>query len=91
MFVYSLPLTVINIRQYCKNSLLSSCYIPVIYVLSNIPHFFGINLIAYVGINSGFIMLTLELEIFSTDMVSREQVFCGKREDLKNKVCEINC
>ncbi len=52
LFVYSLHLTGINIRQYCKNSLLSSCYIPVIYLLSNIPIFFVINLISNVGINS---------------------------------------
>ncbi len=65
----------INIRQYCKNCLLSSFYILVIYLLSNIPNFSVINFISYVGINSVFIMLTSELEIFSTknDMVSREQ------------------
>ncbi len=63
LFVYSLPLTDINIRQYCKNSLLSSCYIPVMYLLSNII-FSVINLLSYVGINSVFIMLTLELKIF---------------------------
>ncbi len=55
LFVYSLPLTGFNIRQYCKNSLLSSCNIPVIYLLSNIPNFSVINLISYVGINSVFI------------------------------------
>ncbi len=32
LFVYSLPLNGINIRQYCNNSLLTSCYIPVIYL-----------------------------------------------------------
>ncbi len=79
LFVYSLPLTGINIRQSCKNSLLSSSYIPVIYVLSNIPNFSVINLISYVGINSVFIMLTLELEIFSTDMVSREKTVLWKK------------
>ncbi len=64
LFVYSLPLTDINIRQYCKNSLMSSCYIPVfMYLLSNII-FSVINLLSYVGINSVFIMLTLELKIF---------------------------
>ncbi len=49
--------------------------IPVIYLLSNISIFSVINLISYVGINSVFIMLTLELKIFvtETDMVSREQ------------------
>ncbi len=75
LFLYSLPLTGINIRQYCKNCLLSSCYIPVIYVLSSIPIFSVIHLISYVGITSVFIMLTLELEIFSTetDLVSRAQ------------------
>ncbi len=69
----------INIRQYWKNSLLSSCYIPAIHVLSNIPNFSVINLISYVGINSVIIMLTLELEIFSTDMVSREQSVLWKK------------
>ncbi len=54
-FFLSLPLTGINIIQYCKNSLLSSSYIPVIYLLSNIHHFSVINLISYVGINSVFI------------------------------------
>ncbi len=73
VFCYSLLLTDINIRQYCKNSLLSSCYIPVIYLLSNNPHFSAINVISYVGINSVFIIISLELKIFSTEMVSREQ------------------
>ncbi len=71
----------INIRQYCKNCLLSSFYILVIYLLSNIPNFSVINFISYVGINSVFIMLTSELEIFSTknDMVSREQSVLWKK------------
>ncbi len=67
----------LNIRQYFKNSLLSSLYIPVIYLLSNIPNFSVIFLsliLFHMCINSVFIMLTFELEIFSTetDMVSRE-------------------
>ncbi len=60
---------------YCQD------VIPVIYLLYNIPNFFVINLNSYVGINSVFIMLTLELKIISTetDMVSREQRFCVKK------------
>ncbi len=50
-----------NRRQYCKNSLLSSCYITVIYLLFNIANFSVINLISYVSINSVFVMLTREL------------------------------
>ncbi len=55
------------------------------------PNFSVINLISYVGINSVFIIITLELKIISTktDMVSREQRFCEKRGRLK--VCKINC
>ncbi len=81
-FFYSLPLTGINIRQYCKNSLLPSCYIQVIYLLSNILNSSVIQLILYVGINSAFMILTLELEIFSTDMVSREQSVLRKKRKL---------
>ncbi len=44
-----------------------------------------INLISCVGINSVFIMLTLELEIFSSDMVSREKCFVEKGKTLKIK------
>ncbi len=48
----------------------------LLYIYYPTFHIFSvINLISYVGINSVFIMLTLELKIFvtETDMVSREQ------------------
>ncbi len=92
--MYSLPLTGINIKHYCKNCLLSSCYILVIYLLSNITNFSVINLISYVGINSVFIIAnswTWNIFYQKLKWFLESKVFCVKREDFKNKVCKINC